>query len=191
MRRIKKLLLTICLALLIAPVVPSLAPRANLLSTVHAASRISISKKKLKLRVGKTKTIRLKGLTKAQAKKVRWSSSKKSVATVKKGKIRALKPGKATITAKYKGKKYKCKLTVSRRSVKTASSIRSTSGSSSGSSGSGNSSGSGGAAGTVYWTPSGSVYHTNSSCSTLSRSRTILNGSISDSGKPRACKVCS
>ena len=44
--------------------------------------------------------------------------------------------------------------------------------------------------GTVYWTPSGSVYHYSRYCSTLSRSRIINSGSISDSGKSRACKVC-
>ena len=44
--------------------------------------------------------------------------------------------------------------------------------------------------GTVYWTPGGSVYHYSRSCSTLSRSRTVYSGSISDSGKPRGCKVC-
>ena len=43
----------------------------------------------------------MKGLTKAQAKKVKWTSSKKTIATVKNGKIKAIKAGTATITAKY------------------------------------------------------------------------------------------
>lgn len=46
-------------------------------------------------------------------------------------------------------------------------------------------------AGTVYWTPGGSVYHSNSGCPTLQRSNVINSGSISESGKGRACKVCS
>lgn len=44
--------------------------------------------------------------------------------------------------------------------------------------------------GIVYWTPSGSVYHTRRSCPTLSRSRTVYSGSISQSRKSRKCKVC-
>ncbi len=46
------------------------------------------------------------------------------------------------------------------------------------------------AVGTVYWTPNGEVYHLSSDCPTLSRSRTILSGSVSDSGRSRCCKVC-
>jgi len=49
-------------------------------------------------------------------KKPKWSSSKKSVATVsKKGKVVAKKAGSATITAKIGKKKYKCKVKVSRK----------------------------------------------------------------------------
>lgn len=43
---------------------------------------------------------------------------------------------------------------------------------------------------TVYWVPSGEVYHTTKNCSSLSRSKTILSGTISESGKPRKCKRC-
>lgn len=43
---------------------------------------------------------------------------------------------------------------------------------------------------TVYWVPSGEVYHTSRNCSSLSRSKTILSGTISESGKPRKCKRC-
>ena len=43
---------------------------------------------------------------------VKWSSSNKKVATVKKGKIVAKKKGKATITAKVENRKYECKVTV-------------------------------------------------------------------------------
>ena len=70
---------------------------------------IGLSRKSLTLNPGKTKTIKLTG---AKAKKVKWSSSNRKVATVVKGKIKARKVGKATITAKYKGKKYKCKVIV-------------------------------------------------------------------------------
>lgn len=42
----------------------------------------------------------------------------------------------------------------------------------------------------VYWTPNGKSYHKNKNCSTLSRSKTILEGSVSESGKLDACDVC-
>ena len=43
---------------------------------------------------------------------------------------------------------------------------------------------------TVYWTPNGKSYHTTSSCSTLSRSKTILSGTIQESGKYDPCDRC-
>lgn len=44
--------------------------------------------------------------------------------------------------------------------------------------------------GTVYWTPSGEVYHYSRNCRTLSRSRTVYSGTISQSNKSRGCLVC-
>lgn len=45
-------------------------------------------------------------------------------------------------------------------------------------------------AGTVYWVASGEVYHSTPDCPTLKRSSNIYSGSIAQSGKSRACKVC-
>ena len=74
------------------------------------AKKISLSKTKLTLKAGNKYTLKLKN---AKASKVRWTSSAKSVATVsKKGVVKAKKKGSAVITAKYKSKKYKCRLTV-------------------------------------------------------------------------------
>ena len=93
-------------------------------TNVQAAkkSKIKLSKKNLTLYVGNTKTLKLKGTNKAP----KWSSSKKSVATVtKKGKIKAKKKGSTVITAKLGKKKYKCKVTVkkdTRRNSTVASS---------------------------------------------------------------------
>ena len=42
----------------------------------------------------------------------------------------------------------------------------------------------------VYWTPNGKSYHTTKSCPTLSRSKTILSGTISESGKDDPCDRC-
>ena len=46
---------------------------------------------------------------------------------------------------------------------------------------------------TVYWTPNGKSYHTTSGCSTLSRSKTILSGTLDEAiaaGKTDPCNVC-
>ncbi|MEF9991933.1 MAG: ComEC/Rec2 family competence protein [Romboutsia sp.] len=43
---------------------------------------------------------------------------------------------------------------------------------------------------TVYWTPNGEVYHLTEDCHTLSKSKVINQGSISESEKPRAHKNC-
>jgi hypothetical protein len=67
---------------------------------------------RLTMKVGTKKTIKLIG---AKTAKVKWSTSNKSIATVSKGKIKAKKKGKVTITAKYKRKKYKCKVTVKKQ----------------------------------------------------------------------------
>ena len=67
-----------------------------------------LNAKKIKVPVGTTYVLKVKG---AKG-KVTWKSSRKSVATVKKGKVTALKKGTAKITAKVRGKKYTCKVTV-------------------------------------------------------------------------------
>lgn len=42
----------------------------------------------------------------------------------------------------------------------------------------------------VYWTPKGKSYHTTKNCPTLSRSKTILEGTIEESGKYDPCDRC-
>jgi len=53
-----------------------------------------------------------------------------------------------------------------------------------------NKSGSTSSPGKVYWTPNGNSYHTTKSCSTLSRSKTILEGTLQESGKNDPCDRC-
>lgn len=53
-----------------------------------------------------------------------------------------------------------------------------------------NNSGSTSSPGKVYWTPNGKSYHTTKGCSTLSRSKTILEGTIQESGKNDPCDRC-
>ena len=54
-------------------------------------------------------TICLKGV---KSKKVKWSSSNKKIAIVKKGVIKAKKKGTCTVWARYLGKKYGCSIRV-------------------------------------------------------------------------------
>ena len=77
-----------------------------------AASAIKLNKKTAKIAVGKSVTLKVRGTKK----KVKWKTSKKSVATVNaKGKVTGKKAGKAVVTAKVKGKTLKCKVTVTKK----------------------------------------------------------------------------
>ena len=87
----------------------------NTTKKATAKKKVSISKTKLTLKKGKTATLKLNN---AKASKVKWSSSNKNIATVSsKGVVTAKKAGTATITAKYSGKKYTCKVTVSKSAM--------------------------------------------------------------------------
>lgn len=83
--------------------------------TVEAKGKVKLSTTKKTLQIGKTYTITLKN-----AKNVKWKSGNKTIVTVKKkGKnkavIRAKAAGKTTVVGTYKGKKYKCKITVKKK----------------------------------------------------------------------------
>lgn len=94
----------------IAVLVLTLAPPTNV------SAKAKISKKSVTITKGKTYTLKVKGTKK----KVKWTSSKKSVATVsKKGKVTGKKRGSATIIAKIGKKKYKCKVKVETPSLST------------------------------------------------------------------------
>lgn len=76
------------------------------------AVSVKLNKKKLTLTAGNSFTLKVKGTSG----RVKWSSSKKSVASVStKGKVKALKAGKAKITAKAGKKKLVCNVTVKKR----------------------------------------------------------------------------
>ena len=76
--------------------------------TVQAA--VKLNKTETTVKVGKTTKLKVKGTKGA---KVKWSSSKKKIATVSnKGVVTGKKPGKTTINAKVGGKTYKCQLSV-------------------------------------------------------------------------------
>lgn len=111
MKQISKIV-ALCMVLFVAGAFTLPAQFAP--AETHAASKIKISKTKATMTVGKTMQLKIKGTKK----KVTWSSNKKSVATVsKKGKVTARKAGTATITAKVGKKKFKCKVTVKKKST--------------------------------------------------------------------------
>ena len=94
--------------LAIAALVFTLAPSMNV------SAKAKISKKSVTITKGKSYTLKIKGTKK----KAKWTSSRKSVATVsKKGKVTGKKRGYATITAKIGKKKYKCRVKVETPSV--------------------------------------------------------------------------
>lgn len=85
------------------------------------AASAKLNKKTATVTVGKTVKLKIKNT----GSKVKWTSSNKKVATVKKsGKYGAVvtgkKTGKATITAKVGSKKLKCKVTVKKKSSSTS-----------------------------------------------------------------------
>ena len=96
----------------------------NIQETAMAASKnvksLSLSVSKASLSVGDTLT--LKVTVKPKSVKAKWTSSKKSVATVsKKGVVKAKKAGTAKITVKAGKKKATCKVTVKKVSKPEAS----------------------------------------------------------------------
>ncbi len=85
-------------------------------------SAVSLSRKKLTLNVGDTKRLKLKNLS--DGAEVKWTSSDKEIVRVsKKGKVRALSPGKAKITARTNGEKYVCTVTVKKASEQDISNM--------------------------------------------------------------------
>lgn len=108
MRKFRKLLLA---TLLVLSVAASSVPVQSIIGTseVVQAANIKLSKSSLNLYVGKSATLKVRGVKS----RVKWSSSNKSVATVtSKGKVTAKKAGSTTIKAKVGKKTLKCKVTV-------------------------------------------------------------------------------
>lgn len=99
----------------------------NVDTTYAASKKIHIKKKTVTLYVSDKYQQKLIGKNgkKIKATKVKWKSKKKAVAVInKKGKITALKPGTAKMTAKYKGKTYKFKVVVKAAPVQATPKIQ-------------------------------------------------------------------
>ncbi len=77
--------------------------------TFSQASAPQLNKQAISIEKGKSYKLKLKG---ADSGKVKWISKNKNIATVKNGKVTARQAGSTKIIAKYKGKKYSCKVKV-------------------------------------------------------------------------------
>ena len=110
MKGLKKtivIFLSLLMVFCITPITDFALPDTS--GVIEAQAAVKLNYKKKKLVQYDTFQLKISGTTKS----VKWSSSKKKVATVSKtGKVTAKKPGKATITAKIGKKKYKCVVTV-------------------------------------------------------------------------------
>lgn len=106
MKKIRSL--AVVVLLMLAMITPNALPVTENVGVVEAAT-IKISSKRLTLKIGKRKVLKISGTNK----KVTWKSNKKSVATVSSiGKVTARAAGKAHITATVGKKKYTCIVTV-------------------------------------------------------------------------------
>lgn len=112
---------SICKMLVVALTLGCISGTPNV---VNAKSKVKLSSTKVSMTVKQKKSISLKGV---KGKKVKWSTSSKKVVTIKtsgknkqKCTLTAKKSGNATIKAKYRGKTYKCKVTVKAKSVSTS-----------------------------------------------------------------------
>ncbi|MCI8496410.1 MAG: Ig-like domain-containing protein [Lachnospiraceae bacterium] len=105
MRRKSRIMILFALAFLL------LAPGI----TAEAKAKPKLAAKKKTMTVGQTYKLKLKGVS-GRA-KVKWKTGKKSVVSIAGGKgntvtLKAKKKGTAVVTAAYKKKKYKCRITV-------------------------------------------------------------------------------
>lgn len=117
MNQFKKLATVALSAFAISLAAPAMIPGPDVATTVEAAT-VKLTKKKLTIAKRESTTLKVTGTKK----KVTWTTSKKSVATVNsKGKITGKKKGSVTITAKVGKKKYTCKVKVEDPALNTTS----------------------------------------------------------------------
>ena len=101
------------LALLLALI---LAIGFSPVTNVEAKAAPRLNYRKVTLVQGKKKRLKVRNLSKRRRRKVKWYSTRKSVATVnQKGVVKAKRKGKAYIVAKVGRKKYRCKVIVKKK----------------------------------------------------------------------------
>ena len=110
MKNVVKKMILVSLMMLVV-----IASTTSVFAKSKSKYKLSDTKITMKVKTSYTLTLdekRISGSYPLKNVKIKWSSSNKKVATVKKGVIYTKRTGKATIKAKYKGKTYKCKVTV-------------------------------------------------------------------------------
>lgn len=118
-----KLLKKLGSVLMIVAVLLAFAPM-TFEGEVYAAS-MKLNKKTIYMLKGKTYQLKVKNLTKAAVRKVKWKSSNTKIVKVSKsGKLTAKDYGSATVTAKYRGKTLKCKVIVESKAKRNARKLR-------------------------------------------------------------------
>lgn len=82
-------------------------------TSTGAKQNIKLSQKNICIIAGKSRNLKLNGINGKKKREVSWKSSDNKVVSVNQtGKITAKKKGYVTVTASYKGKRYKCKVSV-------------------------------------------------------------------------------
>lgn len=115
-RNLEKKCIILMMSLIVLLVTVTMVPSKETV-TVFAADQGTLHMNVATQSVVVSKSVKLK-LVNAPAGKVKWSSSKPKVARVSSsGKVTGLKKGTAVIKAKYKGKTYKCTVTVENPSL--------------------------------------------------------------------------
>ena len=85
-------------------------------TNVEAKAAPRLNYRKVTLVQGKKKRLKVRNLSRRRKRKVKWYSTRKSVATVnRKGVVKAKRKGKAYIVAKVGRKKYRCKVIVKKK----------------------------------------------------------------------------
>lgn len=88
-------------------------------TNVEAKAAPRLNYRKVTLVQGKKKRLKVRNLSRSRRRKVKWYSTRKSVATVnRKGVVKAKRKGKAYIVAKVGRKKYRCKVIVKKKVTK-------------------------------------------------------------------------
>ncbi len=101
------------LALLLALI---LAIGFSPVTNVEAKAAPRLNYRKVTLVQGKKKRLKVRNLNRRRRRKVKWYSTRKSVATVnRKGVVKAKRKGKAYIVAKVGRKKYRCRVIVKKK----------------------------------------------------------------------------
>ena len=105
----RKALIYLLLAISVLFITPEVGIK-SFCTVTEASTKVKLNKTSIKIKDNSSYALKLKG---AKAKIVKWSTSNKKIAMISSnGKVKAKAPGKAVITAKYKNKTYRCKVTV-------------------------------------------------------------------------------